>query len=105
MIRRPPRSTLSSSSAASDVYKRQLGASRYLHDQAKKTGNAKQFIESSSLGNDSRQNLLAAHELCAREAKARIAAHPELGVPAWIKQAREADYSQPAEGANDETQE
>src|SRR5664279_1160153 len=29
MIRRPPRSTLSSSSAASDVYKRQAGTPRY----------------------------------------------------------------------------
>src|SRR5664279_3312681 len=29
MIRRPPRSTLSSSSAASDVYKRQLQESRF----------------------------------------------------------------------------
>src|SRR5664279_355745 len=31
MIRRPPRSTLSSSSAASDVYKRQLADSASLH--------------------------------------------------------------------------
>src|SRR5665648_1212446 len=30
MIRRPPRSTLSSSSAASDVYKRQVVKNRYL---------------------------------------------------------------------------
>ena len=35
MIRRPPRSTLSSSSAASDVYKRQfLGSTNKLFDQA-----------------------------------------------------------------------
>src|SRR5664280_3837338 len=33
MIRRPPRSTLSSSSAASDVYKRQVCLSRKLHQK------------------------------------------------------------------------
>jgi hypothetical protein len=49
----------------------QRAASAYLSDVAGKTDDADLFIKASKLGNDSRQNLLAAHELCAREAKAR----------------------------------
>ncbi len=49
----------------------QLAASRWLHDLAIETGDASLFAASSKLGNDSRQNLLAVHELCAQEAKAR----------------------------------
>lgn len=45
----------------------QLAASRYLYS----LGILDHLKLASSLGNDSRQNLLAAHELCAREAKAR----------------------------------
>jgi hypothetical protein len=48
----------------------QLAASRYLFDLAGQ-GNPDLFAVASKLANDSRQNLLAAHELCAREAKAR----------------------------------
>jgi|GEM_PF-1403981 hypothetical protein len=45
----------------------QLASSRYLWS----LGSSDHVKMASSLGNDSRQNLLAAHELCAREAKAR----------------------------------
>jgi hypothetical protein len=47
----------------------QLAASRFLFDQGSAAGDA--FKQASQLANDSRQNLLAAHELCAREASAR----------------------------------
>lgn len=49
----------------------QLAASRYFSDLGAKTGDAKLLLDGSRLANDSRQNLLAAHELCAREALAR----------------------------------
>lgn len=49
----------------------QLAASRWLSDLGAQSGDAKSLLEASKLGNDSRQNLLAAFELCAREAKAR----------------------------------
>jgi hypothetical protein len=49
----------------------QLAASRWAYDTAAQTGDAQLFSQASKLANDSRQNLLAAHELCAREAKAR----------------------------------
>lgn len=54
----------------------QLAWSRYLSDLAAETGNGELAIQSSKLANDSRQNLLAAHELCAREAVARRDATP-----------------------------
>jgi hypothetical protein len=49
----------------------QLAASRYCHDLGAQTGDTKLLLESSRLGDASRQGLLAAHELCAREAAAR----------------------------------
>lgn len=49
----------------------QLAVSRYLFDKAASSGKAADFALASRLANDSRQNLLAAHELCAREAHAR----------------------------------
>lgn len=49
----------------------QLGASRYLADLGAREGNPKLLLAASQLSNDSRQNLLAAHELAAKEAKAR----------------------------------
>ncbi|MGC4091380.1 MAG: hypothetical protein QM756_26580 [Polyangiaceae bacterium] len=49
----------------------QLGASRYLADVGAQTGDAKLLLDASRLADSSRQNLLAAHELCAREAAAR----------------------------------
>jgi hypothetical protein len=47
----------------------QLAASRFLFDTA--AGSPEKLTAASRLANDSRQNLLAAHELCAREAAAR----------------------------------
>ncbi len=49
----------------------QLAASRYLADLGADEGNAKTLLEASRLGDASRQNLLAAHELVAKEAAAR----------------------------------
>lgn len=49
----------------------QLAASRYLFDRAAITGDPADFASASRLADASRQNLLAAHELCAREAQAR----------------------------------
>lgn len=49
----------------------QLAWSRYLSDQAAQTGDPELAMTSSRLADASRQNLLAAHELCAREGKAR----------------------------------
>lgn len=49
----------------------QLGASRYLGDEGARTGNAKMLLDASRLGDASRQNLLAAHELVAKEAASR----------------------------------
>lgn len=49
----------------------QLASSRWLSDRGAATGDAKMLIEASRLANDSRQNLLAAHELVAKEAMAK----------------------------------
>jgi len=49
----------------------QLAWSRYLSDCAAEEGDAEMALAASRLADASRQNLLAAHELCAREAKAR----------------------------------
>lgn len=49
----------------------QLGASRYLHDLGAATGDAKMLLDASRLADSSRQSLLAAHELTAKEAQAR----------------------------------
>ncbi len=48
-----------------------LCASRYLYEVAAETGDADTLKRASALGNDARQNELAAFELAAREAKAR----------------------------------
>jgi len=47
----------------------QLAASRFLFDTAR--GDTEKLTAASKLANDSRQNLLAAHELCAKEAMAQ----------------------------------
>lgn len=49
----------------------QLAASRFLFDDGGCDGDFETFLRASRLGDASRQNLLAAHELCAREAAAR----------------------------------
>lgn len=48
-----------------------LAWSRYLSDLAATSGDAELAMRSARLGETSRQHLLAAHELCAREAQAR----------------------------------
>jgi hypothetical protein len=54
----------------------QLAWSRYLSDVAAETGDADGAIKASRLAEASRSSLLAAHELCAREASARRQANP-----------------------------
>ena len=49
----------------------QLAWSRYLSDVAATTGDAEMALRASRLADASRQSLLAAHELCAREADSR----------------------------------
>lgn len=53
----------------------QLAASRYLSDLGAQLGDSKMLLDASRLSDSSRQNLLAAHELAAREAAARPKAH------------------------------
>lgn len=60
----------------------QLGASRWLHDRGAEEGDAKMLLDASRLANESRQNLLAAHELCTREAQARGTRAPSG--PSWL---------------------
>ncbi|HMR05365.1 MAG TPA: hypothetical protein PKA88_06295 [Polyangiaceae bacterium] len=49
----------------------QMAASRWLSDIGAEQGDAKALLAASKLADSSRQNLLAAHELCAKEALAR----------------------------------
>lgn len=63
----------------------QLGASRYLHDLGAETGDAKLLLDASRLADASRQNLLAAHELTAKEALARPKQNPTLALIEKIK--------------------
>jgi hypothetical protein len=60
-----------------------LAWSRYFSDQAAATGDPELAMRSARLGETSRQHLLAAHELCAREAAAR----PKHGggLPPWMR--------------------
>jgi hypothetical protein len=58
----------------------QLGASRYLSDLGAQSGDAKTLLDASRLADASRQNLLAAHELAAKEAVAR----PQADPLAWL---------------------
>ena len=53
----------------------QLAWSRYLSDCAATTGDTELALKASRLAEASRQSLLAAHELCAKEAQARSARH------------------------------
>jgi hypothetical protein len=52
----------------------QLMWARYFSDQASATGDAELALKASKLSDASRNNLLSAHELCAREAAARPSA-------------------------------
>jgi hypothetical protein len=67
----------------------QLAWSRYFSDLAAETGDAALAVQASRLANDSRQNLLAAHELCAREAEARRSSTQE-STP-WLTAASESE--------------
>lgn len=58
----------------------ELAASRWLFDKGAQDGDAKLLLEAARLADSSRQNLLAAHELAAREAKARPRARGGLSV-------------------------
>jgi hypothetical protein len=62
-----------------------LASSRYLYGVAAKTGDPALMKQASALANDSRQNELAAHELCLREAAAR----PRDGEIEFYRVARE----------------
>ena len=53
-----------------------LAASRYLHDRAAESGDAKLFVSAARLADQSRQSLLTAHEMASREAKAREKRQP-----------------------------
>jgi hypothetical protein len=75
-----------------------LAWSRYLSDEAARTGDPELAMRSARLGETSRQHLLAAHELAAREAAARPAPDPHAALRAALAEedAREAA----AEAAN-----
>ncbi len=78
-----------------------LAWSRYLSDLAARTGDAELAARASRLSVESRQHLLAAHELCAREAHARPPAPPS-----WLRlqapQPAEAEYDQGDERLGDD---
>jgi hypothetical protein len=57
----------------------QMGASRWLSDRGADLGDAKMLLDGSRLADSSRQNILAAFELAAREAEARTKAPHDLG--------------------------
>lgn len=67
----PGPASLASSSAL------QLAASRWLYDRGAAAGDKEELLAASRLANDARQNLLAAHEIAAKEAKARVG--PDTG--------------------------
>lgn len=49
----------------------QLAASRWLSDRGAEHGDARALVDASRLANDARQNVLAAHEIAAKEALSR----------------------------------
>lgn len=59
-----------------------LAWSRFLSDQAAATGDPELAMRSARLGETSRQHLLAAHELCAREAAGRPV--PGASATPWL---------------------
>jgi len=68
----------------------QLAWSRYFSDQAAETGDPQAAMTSSRLADASRQNLLAAHELCAKEAQSRPKA-PVDPLARWMTPAAETE--------------
>lgn len=65
----------------------QLAASRWLSDQGAERADAKMLLAGSRLADSSRQNLLAAHELCVRELQARPRGAAQLP---WLSSTTEA---------------
>lgn len=62
-----------------------LAASRYVYEDAIRTGDKALLTAAAKLGTDARQNELSAWELCAREAVARRkSASEQVGVP-WLE--------------------
>ncbi len=73
----------------------QLAWSRFLFDRfamnPQATGAVAQVLQASKLADASRQNLLAAHELCAREGKARPGNSPHAALMAAIEGDNQGD--------------
>lgn len=66
----------------------QLAWSRFLSDRAALTGSSEDIVTASRLMNDSRQNLAAAHEYCAKEALARGRTSPKPSLADALKAGR-----------------
>lgn len=86
----------------------QLGASRYLTDLGARNGDAKALVDGSRLGDASRQSLLTAHELAAREAEARKRSRPyDPSARPWAPALPEAedsgDEGEPTAGSSPES--
>jgi hypothetical protein len=88
----------------------QSSVSRYFLAMASKTADVDLFAKASRLANESRQNLLACHELAAKAAKAR----PTVSAPFFVAPSYEDDAphldkteppTEPAEGLPDESTE
>lgn len=63
----------------------ELAASRFLFDTGAKSGDAKMLLDAARLADASRQNLLAAHELTAKEAAARAARGGDPAAAPWLE--------------------
>ena len=75
----------------------QLAASRFLFDMGAAQSDPDLLLQGSRLADASRQNLLAAHELCAKEAKSR----PAKPDPFWLDTAGEDAGDDEDEGDDD----
>lgn len=76
----------------------------YTFDEAKRTGDIDLFLKASRLTNDSRQNLLAAHELCVREAKARIKGKKLSGLDAIDAEVARHEDESGTDGGDEDTE-
>src|SRR5664279_4304332 len=94
MIRRPPRSTLSSSSAASDVYKRQVQQGQALLDKLTKDGTATTgqivWINGAPTDNNAKQFKQGAHSVL--DGKVKIA--KEYDTPDWSPDKAQSEMEQ-----------
>jgi hypothetical protein len=75
----------------------QMAASRWLSDRGAENGDARMLLDASRLMDASRQNLLAAHELCAKEAVARRD-NGSSGSAPWLEDA-EVPYRKQGESS------